>query len=177
MRPTSTDNGVWVAKDRFGARCGLAKAIVPNLVHGDQVGLADLRADIGAEISIHCVPHGVVIGKRESHAVDRSGRNQRGQDQTRQREELDASGANLAQCVGVRTQLAIGKDLQVEPAIGFLFDCGRHLPRPSVQRVCFRKIVGVFVDPLRLLSASDARSSQKRQARAGEQTAPGDCGF
>jgi hypothetical protein len=65
------------------------------------------------------------------------------------------------------------------PTVGFLFDSRRHLPRPRVSSVCFWTVVRVFVDPLRLLRASDARGgwSQNRQARAGEQTAPGDCGF
>jgi hypothetical protein len=88
--------------------------------------------------------------------------------------------ANLAKRVGVRTQLAIGEDLQVEAAISLLFDRGRHFARASVHRVRFWKIVCVFVDPLRLLSASDARGggwSQKRQARAGKQPAPSHCRF
>src|SRR5207248_9089679 len=122
-----------------------------------QVGLGDLRADIGAQISVHRLPYGAVIGKRESHAVDRGGWNKRGKYQTGQREELDAPRANLAKRVGVRTQLAIGEDLQVEAAISLLFDRGRHFARASVHRVRFWKIVCVFVDPLRLLSASDAR--------------------
>jgi len=72
-------------------------------------------------------------------------------------ERIRPSGADLAQRVGVRTQLAARKYLKVETAIGVLFDCGRHLPRPNVHRMRFLKIICIFVDPLRLLRATDAR--------------------
>ena len=76
----------------------------------------DLAADMGAELAVHGLPDRVVIREREADAVDGSRRHQRRQDQAGQREELDAAGADLAQHVGVGTELVVGENLQVDPA-------------------------------------------------------------
>jgi hypothetical protein len=65
----------------------------------------------------------------------------------------------LAERIGVRSQLAAREDLKIETAVGLLFDRRCHLASANVHRVRFGKIVGVFVDPLCLLGASNALRS------------------
>ena len=43
--------------DRLGGGGHLAETVVPDLVHGDQVGLGDLSAYKGAQIAVQCFPH------------------------------------------------------------------------------------------------------------------------
>src|SRR5664280_1308641 len=83
--------------DRLGRRRDLAKAVVPDALHRDQVRLGDLPAHVGAEVAVEGLPHGVVVAEREADAGDGRSRDERGEDEPREREELDAAGAHLAQ--------------------------------------------------------------------------------
>ena len=137
--------------DRLGRRRGLAEAVVPDLVHRDQVLLQDLRADPRAELAVHRLPHGVVVGEREADAADLRRGHQLAQDQARQREELDAARAQLAQHVVVGAELVVRIDLDVDAALGLGADRVGHLLGAQVHRVRDRQVVRVLVRELGLL--------------------------
>ena len=156
------------AVDRLGRGRGLTKPVVPDLVHHLEPGLVDLAAHIGAEIAVHGLPDRRVIREREADAVDRGRRHQRRQDQAGQREELDAAGTDLAQHVGIRAELAVRENLQVEPAVGLGLDRRGHFTRAGHERMRFRKVVGEFVGEFGGLRAGNigrADAAQDRRCR------------
>jgi hypothetical protein len=59
-------------------------------------------------------------------------------------QHLDRAGAQLRQHVGVATELAVGKQLQVEAPARFPADHFRGLAQPHVHRMCCHLVVGVF---------------------------------
>jgi len=122
-------------------------------------------ADMGAELAVHRRPNLVVILEREADAVDRRDRHERRQDQARQREELDAAGPDLAQHVGIRTELVVRENLQVEPAIGLGLDRRRHFLGAGVHRMAVRKIIGVLVGKFGGLGPRHQRRANATQNR------------
>jgi len=85
--------------------------------------------------------------------------------QPRQREELDAAGADLAQHVGVGAKLVVGENLQVEAAVGLRLDRRRHLPGAHVHRMGIRRVVGIFVGEFGRLRARDMGGADATQNR------------
>jgi len=144
---------------------GFPESVVPDLVHHDEIGFGDFAANIGAEIAVHRLPDRVVIGERKADAVDRRGRNQRGEDQPRKREELNAARADLAQHIGVGAKLIVWKDLQIEAAVGFGLDRRRHLLGARVHGMRIGQIVGIFVGKFGRLRARDKRRANATQYR------------
>ena len=69
----------------------------------------------------------------------------------------------MAEHVGIRTELVVRENLQVEPAIRFGLDRRGHLFGAHVHGMSVRKIVGVFVGELGLLSARDKRRADAAQ--------------
>ena len=122
---------------------------------------------MGAKIAVHGLPDRIIVRECEADAADRRCRHQGRQDQARQREEFDAAGADLAQHVGVGAELVIGKNLQVEAAVGLGFDRRRHLLGADVHRVRIGKIVGVFVGEFGSLRPCDQRRPDTAQNRRG----------
>jgi hypothetical protein len=118
---------------------------------------------MGAKIAVHGLPDRVVIRESKPDAVDGRCRNQGRQDQARQREKLDPAGADLAQHVGVGTELVVGENLQVEAATGFGLDRRRHLLCPLVHRMPVREIVGVFVGEFGRLRPGHQRRADAAQ--------------
>ncbi len=114
-------------------------------------------------LAVHRLPHRVVVRKRKTDAVDRRRRHQRCQDQARQREELDAAGADLAQHVGIRAKLVIRENLQVNAALGLGLDRRRHLLGADVHGVRIRKIIGIFVGKFGRLRARHQRRAEAAQ--------------
>jgi hypothetical protein len=153
----------------------LPEAIVPDFLHGEEIGFGDLRAHISAERAIHRFPDGIVIREGKAHAVDRRRGHESRQNETRQREEFDSTGAYLAERIGVGTQLARRKNLQIETAVRLLLDRSRHFSCPDIHRMRLGQVVGVFVSPLRLLCARDEGrangSCANRRTGGGQQTA------
>jgi len=49
------------------------------------------------------------------------------------------------QHVGVGTELVVGKNLQVDAAVGLGLDGGGHFPGTHIHRMAIRQVVGVFV--------------------------------
>jgi len=68
-------------------------------------------------------------------------------------EKLDTAGANLAQHVGVGTELVVRENLQVEPAIGLGLDRRRHLLGAGIHGMAVRQVVGVLVGKFGRLGA------------------------
>src|SRR5207249_532328 len=90
------------------------------------------------------------------------------QDQARQREKLDAAGADLAQHVGVGTELVIRENLQVELAVGVRLDGSRHFLGAHVERMTVRQIVGVLVRKLGRLGARHERRADAAKRSASD---------
>ena len=111
------------------------KPLSHTLRHRHDRRLGDLRADIGAEIAVHRLPHRVVVGEGEARVHDARGRHERGEDRGRQVEELDAAIADLRQQIGVRTELVGRKQLDFEPAAGRLADAIERLLGADVDRM------------------------------------------
>ena len=156
---------VFRAVDRLGRRRGLAEAVVPDLVHDNEIGLGDLATDMGAQAAVHGLPDRVVVRERKADAADRRCRHQRRQNQPRQREEFDAAGPDLAQHVRVGTELVVRKDLQVEPAIGLGLDRRRHFLGACVHGMAVRKVIGVLVGKFGGLGPRHQRRADAAQNR------------
>lgn len=123
---------------------GLAKAVVPHLLEGVEAALRDGGAHVRAQRAVHGVPDLVVVLEGEAHGVDRRHRHQRGDDQRRRREEIDAARAHLRQHVGVAAQLVVGEDLDVHPAVAFLEDAFGRFLGADVQRMGDGQVVAVL---------------------------------
>ncbi|MCY1540818.1 hypothetical protein D9M68_764790 [compost metagenome] len=87
------------------------------------------------EFAVHGLPDGAVVWKREADSADGGGGHQCGEDQARQREEFDSAGPQLAERVGVGTQLAAGEYGQFEAASGIAQDVLRGLIGAHVHGV------------------------------------------
>ena len=74
---------------------------------------------------------------------------------------IDAARTNLAQHVGIGTELVVRENLQVEPAIGLSLDRRRHFLGAGIHGMAVRKIIGVLVGKLGSL-----RPSYQRRANA-----------
>jgi len=90
----------------------------------------------------------------------------------REREEFHATGADLAQHVGVGAKLVVRKNLQVKTAIGLCLDGSGHFARADVQGMRVREVVGVFVGKFRLLSPGDPGRAQCAQGDRGFEQSP-----
>ena len=110
---------------------------------------------------------GRIIREGKTHAVDRRRRHQRRQDQSGHREELDPAGAQLAQHVGIRAELVVREDLQIEPAIGLGLDRSGHLPGTGIERMGIRQVIGELVGELGLLGSCHQRRTQAAEYRRG----------
>ena len=88
----------------------------------------------------------------------------------RQREEFDAAGTDLAQHVGVGTELVVRKNLQIDPAIGLGLDCRRHLLGADVHGMGIGKIVGIFVGEFGGLRPRDIRRAEAALKRRGRRS-------
>ena len=106
----------------------MAEAVVPGLGDRHDRRLGDLRPDVGAELAIHGFPHRIVVRKDEPQIHDAGGRDERGEDQRGQVEELDAAVADLRQKIGVRSELIGRKEIDFQaPARRFLDAIGSLL--------------------------------------------------
>ena len=146
--------------DRVGAGGDLAEAVVPDLVEGVDAALFDLGADEATEFAVHGGPDLVVILEGEADAVDGGRRNQGGQDEARQGEELDGPGAELAEGVGVGAELAVGEDLDFEPAAGRSLDPLGGLAGAEAEGVGRGRVAREFVAELGGAGGADGEERQ-----------------
>ena len=78
---------------------------------------------------------------------------------------IDAAGPDLAQHVGIGTELVVRENLQVEPAVGLSLDRRRHFLGAGVHGMAVRKIVGVLVGKFGGLSPRHQRRANAAQNR------------
>jgi hypothetical protein len=155
--------------DRVGAACHLTVAVVPHVVEGMEPGLADGATHISAEWAVHRRPHLGVVLEDEADAIDRGDGDVGRKDEARQVEHLDGAGAQLRKHVGVATELAVWKQLDLHSPARFLLDLLGRLAQPHVHRMGGDVVVGVaehelgrIAAPCEDAEARDARDSARR---------------
>src|SRR5574337_283387 len=113
----------------------MAEAVVPDLAHRHQPGLADLGPDEAAEFAVHGLPHRVVVREGKTRVDDAGGSGQGGEHRGGLVEELHAATAHLGQEVGIRAQLVCREQLDVHAAVGGLADAVQGFLGTGVDRM------------------------------------------